>query len=103
VINPRLQMQQHLRQLEQTAAHPPSVVTISLVQKIVAETPGIRLRALAYDGARNALQLDVSAVSPRALEQFTLRAQPHFRVRTGEMKPRADGIEGRLSLEENDA
>ncbi|WP_407575730.1 type II secretion system protein GspL [Raoultella terrigena] len=103
VINPRLQMQQHLRQLEQAAAHPPSVVTISLVQKIVAETPGIRLRALAYDGARNALQLDVSAVSPRALEQFRLRAQPHFRVRTGEMKPRADGIEGRLSLEENDA
>lgn len=102
VINPRLQMQQHLRQLEQTAAHPPAVVTIGLVQKIVAETPGVRLRALAYDGARNALQLDVSAVSPRALEQFTLRAQPHFRVRTGEMKPRADGIEGRLSLEGND-
>ena len=30
------------------------------------------------------------------------RARAGFRVQTGEMKPRADGIEGRLTLEGND-
>ena len=38
-----------------------------------------------------------------ALEQFSQRARARFRVQTGEMKPRADGIEGRLTLEGNDA
>ena len=67
------------------------------------DTPGIRLRTLSFDAARNALQLEISAVSSQALEQFSQRARARFRVQTGEMKPRADGIEGRLTLEGNDA
>ena len=102
VINPRLQMQQHLRQLEATTATSPLVAHIRTLQNMVSDTPGIQLRALTWDAARNALQLDISAVSSRALEQFTARAQAGFRVRTGEMKPRPDGIEGRLTLEGND-
>ncbi|PLP21326.1 type II secretion system protein GspL, partial [Klebsiella michiganensis] len=55
-----------------------------------------------FDAARNALQLEISAVSSQALAQFSQRARAGFRVQTGEMKPRADGIEGRLTLEGND-
>ncbi|WP_434636400.1 type II secretion system protein GspL [Klebsiella sp. I138] len=101
ITNPRLQMQQHLRQLETTATASPLVAHLRTLQNMVSDTPGIQLRALTWDAARNALQLDISAVSPRALEQFTTRAEAGFHVRTGEMKPRPDGIEGRLTLEGN--
>ncbi|VUS70886.1 type II secretion system protein GspL [Klebsiella spallanzanii] len=103
VINPRLQMQQHLRQLESSGAQPALISRLGALQKILAETPGIRLRTLSFDAARNTLQLEISAVSSQALEQFSNRARTGFRVQTGEMKPRADGIEGRLTLEGNDA
>ncbi|MCV5869395.1 type II secretion system protein GspL, partial [Staphylococcus aureus] len=46
--------------------------------------------------------LDIAAVTSRALEQFTQRAQPRFRVRPGDMITKPDGIEGQLTLEEND-
>ncbi|HFK1646157.1 type II secretion system protein GspL, partial [Klebsiella pneumoniae] len=55
-----------------------------------------------WDAAGNRLQLDIAAVSSRALEQFTQRAQPRFRVRPGDMITKPDGIEGQLTLEEND-
>ncbi|EKZ6887081.1 type II secretion system protein GspL, partial [Klebsiella pneumoniae] len=102
VINPRLQMQQHLQTLTRLAQHAPLVDRLSALQNILSETPGIRLRALSWDAAGNRLQLDIAAVSSRALEQFTQRAQPRFRVRPGDMITKPDGIEGQLTLEEND-
>ena len=102
LVNPRLQMQQHLRHLESVSARPALISRLGALQQIIAETPGIRLRALSFDAARNALQLEISAVSSQALAQFSQRARARFRVQTGEMKPRADGIEGRLTLEGND-
>ena len=102
LVNPRLQMQQHLRRLESVSARPALISRLGALQQIIAETPGIRLRALSFDAASNALQLEISAVSSQALAQFSQRARAGFRVQTGEMKPRADGIEGRLTLEGND-
>lgn len=102
LVNPRLQMQQHLRRLESVSARPALISRLGALQQIIAETPGIRLHALSFDAARNALQLEISAVSSQALAQFSQRARAGFRVQTGEMKPRADGIEGRLTLEGND-
>lgn len=102
VINPRLQMQQHLQTLARQAQHAPLVDRLSALQNIISETPGIRLRALSWDAAGNRLQLDIAAASSRALEQFTQRAQPRFRVRPGDMTTKPDGIEGQLTLEEND-
>ena len=100
LVNPRLQMQQHLRRLESVSARPALISRLGALQQIIAETPGIR--PLSFDATRNALQLEVSAVSSQALAQFSQRARAGFRVQTGEMKPRADGIEGRLTLEGND-
>ena len=101
VINPRLQMQQHLQTLARQAQHAPLVDRLSALQNILSDTPGIRLRTLSWDAAGNRLQLDIAAVSSRALEQFTQRAQPRFRVRPGDMTTKPDGIEGQLTLEEN--
>ncbi len=80
---------------------PPSS-TASAPCKHPQRNAGIRLRALSWDAAGNRLQLDIAAVSSRALEQFTQRAQPRFRVRPGDMITKPDGIEGQLTLEEND-
>lgn len=80
----------------------PLVDRLSALQNILSETPGIRLRALSWDAAGNRLQLDIAAVTSRALEQFTQRARPRFRVRPGDMITKPDGIEGQLTLEEND-
>ena len=102
VINPRLQMQQHLQALARQAHHAPLVDRLSALQNILSDTPGIRLRALSWDAAGNPLQLEIAAVSSRALEQFTQRAQPRFRVRLGDMITKPDGIEGQLTLEEID-
>lgn len=101
MINPRLQMQQHL-QTSPVRRSMPLVDRLSALQNILSETPGIRLRALSWDAAGNRLQLDIAAVTSRALEQFTQRAQPRFRVRPGDMITKPDGIEGQLTLEEND-
>ncbi len=102
MINPRLQMQQHLQTLTRQAQHAPRRPPQRLAKTSLSETPGIRLRALSWDAAGNRLQLDIAAVSSRALEQFTQRAQPRFRVRPGDMITKPDGIEGQLTLEEND-
>ena len=96
-------MQQQLRRLASASARPALISRLGALQQIIAETPGIRLRTLSYDAGRNALQLEISAVSSQALEQFSQRARAGFRVQSGEMKPHAEGIEGRLTLEDNDA
>ncbi|VUS91037.1 Type II secretion system protein L [Klebsiella pasteurii] len=103
VVNPRQQMQQHLREMKNAGARPALISRLGALQQIIDDTPGIRLRTLSFDAARNALQLEISAVSSQAMEQFSQRARAGFRVQTGEMKPRADGIEGRLTLEGDDA
>lgn len=59
-------MQQHLRRLESVSARPALISRLGALQQIIAETPGIRLRALSFDAARNALQLEISAVSSQA-------------------------------------
>ncbi|UMX64170.1 hypothetical protein MJ588_05440 [Klebsiella pneumoniae] len=66
-----------------------------------AEDPSCE-RHLSWGTASNRLRLDIAAVSSRALEQFTQRARPRFRVRPGDMISQSDGIEGQLALEEND-
>ena len=101
VINPRLQMQQHLQTLTRQAQHAPRRPPQRLAKhpQRNAGDPS----ASAELGCRgNRLQLDIAAVSSRALEQFTQRAQPRFRVRPGDMITKPDGIEGQLTLEEND-
>ncbi len=75
MINPRLQMQQHLQTLTRQAQHAPSSTASAPCKTSSAKRRGIRLRALSWDAAGNRLQLDIAAVSSRALEQFTQRAR----------------------------
>ena len=99
VINPRLQMQQHLQTLTRQAQHAPRRPPQRLAKHPQRNAGDPSASA---EMPRNRLQLDIAAVSSRALEQFTQRAQPRFRVRPGDMITKPDGIEGQLTLEEND-
>ena len=48
-------MQQHLRQMQNAGARPALISRLGALQQIIDDTPGIRLRTLSFDAARNAL------------------------------------------------
>lgn len=64
VINPRLQMQQHLQTLTRQAQHAPRRPPQRLA-KHPQRNAGIRLRALSWDAAGNRLQLDIAGLPGR--------------------------------------
>jgi general secretion pathway protein L len=97
VINPRVQMQQHLQQLAPSAQAGLSEQMRQL-QQLMADNSAVRLQALAYDASRNELRVDLHAASFPALEQFQQRAGQHYRVQPGEVKQNARGVESRLIL-----
>ncbi|VFS67006.1 Type II secretory pathway, component PulL [Raoultella planticola] len=102
VINPRLQMQQHLHQLEATTAASPLAAHIRSLQNMVSDTPGIQLRSLTW-GCR------AQCASARYFGGFFTGAGAVHHPRTGRFsradwrnEAPPDGIEGRLTLEGND-
>ncbi|MFZ1871661.1 MAG: type II secretion system protein GspL [Chania sp.] len=97
VINPRVQMQQHLQQL-QPAEQAGLNEQMRQLQQLLTETSTIRLQALAYDASRKELKVDLHAASFQALEQFQQRAGQLYRVQPGEVKQNPNGVESRLIL-----
>ncbi|VTR57790.1 Cholera toxin secretion protein epsL [Serratia fonticola] len=97
VVNPRVQMQQHLQQLqpiEQTGV----VAQMRQLQQLMAENSAIRFQALSYDAGRKELNVDIQAASFQALEQFQVAAGQRYQVQPGEIKQNPTGVEGRLTL-----
>ncbi len=101
MINPRLQMQQHLQTLTRQAQHAPRRPPQRLAKHPQRNAGDPSASAeLGCRGQSSAAGYRRGHF--RALEQFTQRAQPRFRVRPGDMITKPDGIEGQLTLEEND-
>lgn len=97
VINPRVQMQQHLQQL-QPAEQAGLSDQMRQLQQLLTDNPAIRLQALAYDASRKELRVDLHAASFQVLEQFQQRAGQRYRVQPGEVKQNPHGVESRLIL-----
>jgi general secretion pathway protein L len=97
VINPRVQMQQHLQQL-QPIDQGGVVVQMRQLQQLTTENPTIRIQALSYDASRKVLNVDVHAASFQALEQFQIGAGRRYQVQPGEIKQHPTGVESRLTL-----
>jgi general secretion pathway protein L len=97
VINPRVQMQQHLQQL-QPIEQAGVVAQMRQLQQLMAENSAIRFQALSYDAGRKELKVDVQAASFQALEQFQVAAGQRYQVQPGEIKQNPAGVEGRLTL-----
>ncbi|WP_419235847.1 type II secretion system protein GspL [Serratia fonticola] len=97
VVNPRVQMQQHLQQL-QPIEKAGVVAQMRQLQQLMAENSAIRFQALSYDAGRKELKVDVQAASFQALEQFQVAAGQRYQLQPGEIKQNPTGVEGRLTL-----
>ncbi|HHQ6536009.1 TPA: type II secretion system protein GspL [Serratia fonticola] len=97
VVNPRVQMQQHLQQL-QPIEQAGVVAQMRQLQQLMAENSAIRFQALSYDAGRKELKVDIQAASFQALEQFQVAAGQRYQVQPGEIKQNPTGVEGRLTL-----
>lgn len=97
VVNPRVQMQQHLQQL-QPIEQAGVVAQMRQLQQLMAENSAIRFQALSYDAGRKELNVDVQAASFQALEQFQVAAGQRYQLQPGEIKQNPTGVEGRLTL-----
>ncbi|WP_076944074.1 type II secretion system protein GspL [Serratia oryzae] len=97
VVNPRVQMQQHLQQLQPTAQAGLNE-QVRQLQQLLTGASTLRLQALAYDAGSKELKVDLHAASFQALEQFQQRAGQHYRVQPGEIKQNPHGVESRLIL-----
>ncbi|MEB7885655.1 type II secretion system protein GspL [Serratia fonticola] len=97
VVNPRVQMQQHLQQL-QPIEQAGVVAQMRQLQQLMAENSAIRFQELSYDAGRKELKVDIQAASFQALEQFQVAAGQRYQVQPGEIKQNPTGVEGRLTL-----
>ncbi|KFK91777.1 general secretion pathway protein GspL [Serratia sp. Ag1] len=97
VINPRVQMQQHLQQL-QPGEQAGLSEQMRQLQQLMADNSAVRLQTLAYDASRKELRVDLHAASFQALEQFQQSAGQHYQVQPGEVKQNSGGVESRLIL-----
>ncbi|AHG18852.2 general secretion pathway protein GspL [Chania multitudinisentens RB-25] len=97
VVNPRVQMQQHLQQL-QPAEQGGFTAQLRQLQQLMADNTAIQLQAISYDASRKELKVDLHAASFQTLEQFQQRAGQHYRVQPGEVKQNPNGVESRLIL-----
>ncbi|WON76408.1 type II secretion system protein GspL [Serratia sp. UGAL515B_01] len=97
VVNPRVQMQQHLQELQpigQTGLNE----QMRQLQQLIAKNSTIHLQALSYDAGRKEMKIDLQAPSFQALEQFQNSIGQHYRVQPGEVKQGQGRVESRLIL-----
>lgn len=97
VVNPRVQMQQHLQALQPVEQAGLSVQMRQL-QQLIANSPTISLQALSYDASRKEIKVELHAPSFQALEQFQNSAGQRYRLQPGEVKRGQGRVESRLIL-----
>ena len=97
VINPRVQMMNHLQQLP-VNSQPDMSAEILQLQQLLTETSTIRLQTLRWDSNRKELIIDLQAESFQVLEQFLLLAGKKYQLQPGEVRQNNEGVESRIIL-----
>ncbi|TCT88965.1 general secretion pathway protein L [Gibbsiella quercinecans] len=98
VVNPRVQMQQHLQRLTDDGHASPLAQQLAQLQRLMSRNAGVALQMLAYDGSRGEWRLDLRAAGYQELEQLQRQAAAAYQVTPGEMRQNSGGVEGRLVL-----
>lgn len=97
VINPRVQMMKHLKKLP--ADNPLDMGSIvRQLQQLLAETSAVHLKALAWDGRRRELKIDLQAASFQALDEFQQLAGKKYHLQSGEIQQNPEGVESKIIL-----
>lgn len=98
VVNPRAQMQQHLRAAGSGNPAASLAAHVGRLQQLVAQHDGLQLMTLGYDRRRGELRLQLRAASFVQMEQFRQQASAYYDIPPGEMKQEQDHTEGQLVL-----
>ena len=98
VVNPRAQMQQHLRAAGSGNPAASLAAHVGRLQQLVARHDGLQLMTLGYDRRRGELRLQLRALSFVQMEQFRQQASAYYDIPPGEMKQEQDHTEGQLVL-----
>lgn len=86
VVNPRLQMRQHLQALDGQGQQVSLLRQLTLLSPILAELKQIKPDMLRYDASRSELRLQASATGYQDFEVFRQRTEAQFDVKTTDMK-----------------
>ncbi|MEH2921074.1 type II secretion system protein GspL [Samsonia erythrinae] len=98
VVNPRVQMQQHLQRASAGNGTKGLLARLTPLQKLIAQNGGVKIQSLSYEGSSGEFRLALLAGSYQALEQFQQQAMTDYQVQAGEMRQEHDRVEGRLTL-----
>lgn len=98
VINPRSQMNQHLKAASGNTGLPSTVQALTSLAPLFAQVPGLRPDQLRYDGARGELRIQATASGYQEFDRFRELAATEFEVRPGDMKTVGDKVQGTLVL-----
>ncbi|MFV8761830.1 type II secretion system protein GspL [Yersinia enterocolitica] len=97
VINPYMQMQQHLQHLQSTKQSRFSEQIYQLEQ-LLAGDETTRVQALSYNHSLKELQVDFQVDTLQTQAQILSRASKFYRVISKEVKQSLDGLKVRLTL-----
>ncbi|WP_244664689.1 type II secretion system protein GspL [Candidatus Symbiopectobacterium sp. 'North America'] len=98
VVNPRVQMQQHLQQAGGERDTPRLLQSMNRLQALLGENQDIRLTTLAYDGNRQEISLAYSAPAYPELEQFQQQAETYYQIQHGEIRQNGTRVEAQMTL-----
>ncbi|MGL9720408.1 type II secretion system protein GspL [Symbiopectobacterium sp.] len=98
VVNPRVQMQQHLQQSGGERDTPRLLQSMNRLQALLGENQDIRLTTLAYDGNRQEIRLAYSAPAYPELEQFQQQAETYYQIQHGEIRQNGTRVEALMTL-----
>lgn len=98
VVNPRVQMQQHLQQVGGERDTARLLQSMNRLQSLLGENQDIRLTSLAYDGNRREIRLAYSAPAYPELEQFQQQAESYYQIQHGEIRQNGTRVEAQMTL-----
>lgn len=98
VINPRSQMNQHLKSMNGDSGTPSTVQALVRLAPLFAQVPTLRPDQLRFDAARGELRIQATANGYQEFDRFRELAATDFEVRPGDMKTAGDKVQGTLVL-----
>ena len=98
VINPRVQLKQHLDTLQQTPLSNSFLSQLASLAPLLHETSGLELQQLQFDSSKQEFRLQISARDFQTLEQFRQQASTIFETETTNMQNQDGKVRGMLMV-----
>lgn len=98
VINPRVQLKQHLDALQQKTQSDSFLSQMALLAPLLQQSSGLKLQQLQFDANKQEFRLQISAKDFQTLEQFRGKASIAFETETTNMQNQDGQVRGMLMV-----